>query len=70
MDLPAKAQLADLLLDGGLAALIHTERAKSPPTSYERIAKEIWSRSSEQVSVSGVSVRNWELRLTATEVAA
>lgn len=59
--LPTKAQLADHLLDGGLALLIQRERAKE--TSYEHIARLIWSETEGRVSVTGVTVQAWHDRI-------
>jgi hypothetical protein len=67
VNLPAKAKLADLLLGGGLVALIESERAKKPQTSYETIAKLIWVGTGQQVSVTGVTVQAWEDRLGITQ---
>ena len=61
--LPAKARLADHLIDGGLEPLIRAERAKTPPTSFENIAKAIEEATGRQVEVTGVSVMAWSRRL-------
>lgn len=59
--LPAKARLADHLIPGGLRQLIEDERAKG--SSFESIARSIYTATDGGVEVSGVSVRSWALML-------
>lgn len=59
--LPAKARLADHLIDGGLEALIRSERDRG--SSFEAIAKTIYVATNGQVEASGVTVGAWAERL-------
>ena len=59
--LPAKARLADHLIDGGLEPLIRELRGKGQ--SFETIALAIWEETNRQVQVSGVTVLSWAARL-------
>lgn len=59
--LPAKARLADHLIEGGLEALIRSEREKA--SSFETIAKVIERTTDGQVDATGVTVMAWASRL-------
>lgn len=59
--LPAKARLADHLIPDGLEALIRTEREKG--SSFESIAKSIYTVTDGQIEVSGVTAAAWAERL-------
>ena len=59
--LPPLAQLADHLVDGGLAAFIEGHR--SAGKSWDWIARELWDLTDKQVDTSGVTVQGWAKRL-------
>lgn len=61
LNLPAKARLADHLIDGGLEALIRAERAKG--ASFEQVARAIYIATAEQVEPTAVTVQSWASRL-------
>lgn len=54
-------RLADLLLDGQLEAKIRAWRASS--TSWEEIARLIWSETDRQVTITGPGVALWARQL-------
>lgn len=49
-------QLADMLVEGGIAQFVNTRR---PGTSWRAIARELWQVTNHRIDVTDVTLRSW-----------